>query len=212
MRPLCRKTYGTTHRHDARPLGSTRWEAWQVARRWRPTWKRRTVTLRHWSGCETGRYNAPHPGSRRSPQEQTTGRTNRAGHRRRGPAAGSPLPGCRVRGTPAAAGRPAAVPDPRRAKGRRHPLAFVLALAACAVPTGTKSLAAVGTRPAARDRPHPRPRRRRVDRPRPDGSDHRRPHPPPRPARPHQDHAVARPFTGQPRGPSGGPGRPRRSS
>lgn len=37
----------------------------------------------------------------------------------------------------------AAVPDPRRAKGRRHPLAFVLALAACAVLAGAKSLAAI---------------------------------------------------------------------
>ncbi|MCF3105937.1 transposase family protein [Streptomyces roseoverticillatus] len=36
----------------------------------------------------------------------------------------------------------AAVPDPRRAKGRRHPLAFVLALAACAVLASAKSLAA----------------------------------------------------------------------
>ncbi|MFD0403839.1 ISAs1 family transposase [Kitasatospora sp. NPDC127116] len=40
-------------------------------------------------------------------------------------------------------GRLAAVPDPRRAKGRRHPLAFVLALAACAVLAGAKSLAAI---------------------------------------------------------------------
>ncbi|GHF37537.1 hypothetical protein GCM10018790_13990 [Kitasatospora xanthocidica] len=40
-------------------------------------------------------------------------------------------------------GRLAAVPDPRRAEGRRHPLAFVLALAACAVPAGAKSLAAI---------------------------------------------------------------------
>ncbi|QIZ02242.2 ISAs1 family transposase [Streptomyces sp. S1D4-11] len=37
----------------------------------------------------------------------------------------------------------AAVPDPRRAKGRRHPLAFVLALAACAVLVGAKSLTAI---------------------------------------------------------------------
>lgn len=37
----------------------------------------------------------------------------------------------------------AAVPDPRRAKGRRHPLAFVLALAACAVLAGAKSLRAI---------------------------------------------------------------------
>ncbi|MFB7936066.1 ISAs1 family transposase [Streptomyces sp. NPDC056049] len=37
----------------------------------------------------------------------------------------------------------AAVPDPRRAKGRRHPLAFVLALAACAVLAGAKSLAVI---------------------------------------------------------------------
>ncbi|WP_348539251.1 ISAs1 family transposase [Streptomyces antnestii] len=35
------------------------------------------------------------------------------------------------------------MPDPRRAKGRRHPLAFVLALAACAVLSGAKSLAAI---------------------------------------------------------------------
>jgi predicted transposase YbfD/YdcC len=35
------------------------------------------------------------------------------------------------------------VPDPRRAKGRRHPLAFVLALAACAVLAGAKSLTAI---------------------------------------------------------------------
>ncbi|GGW86396.1 transposase family protein [Streptomyces caelestis] len=37
----------------------------------------------------------------------------------------------------------AAVPDPRRAEGRRHPLAFILALAACAVLAGAKSLAAI---------------------------------------------------------------------
>ncbi|MFI9274609.1 ISAs1 family transposase [Kitasatospora sp. NPDC052896] len=37
----------------------------------------------------------------------------------------------------------AAVPDPRRPAGRRHPLAFVLALAACAVLAGAKSLAAI---------------------------------------------------------------------
>ncbi|MEU2730613.1 transposase family protein [Streptomyces griseoviridis] len=35
------------------------------------------------------------------------------------------------------------MPDPRRAKGRRHSLAFVLALAACAVLAGAKSLAAI---------------------------------------------------------------------
>ncbi|MFE2718811.1 transposase family protein [Streptomyces mirabilis] len=35
------------------------------------------------------------------------------------------------------------MPDPRRAKGRRHPLAFVLALAACAVLAGAKSLTAI---------------------------------------------------------------------
>jgi transposase-like protein len=35
------------------------------------------------------------------------------------------------------------VPDPRRAKGRRHPLSFVLALAACAVLAGAKSLTAI---------------------------------------------------------------------
>jgi hypothetical protein len=39
--------------------------------------------------------------------------------------------------------RLATVPDPRRAKGRRHPLAFVLALAACAVLAGAKSLTAI---------------------------------------------------------------------
>ncbi|WP_404795462.1 transposase family protein [Streptomyces tendae] len=32
----------------------------------------------------------------------------------------------------------AGVADPRRAKGRRHPLAFVLALAACAVLAGSR--------------------------------------------------------------------------
>lgn len=37
----------------------------------------------------------------------------------------------------------AAVPDPRRAKGRRHPLAFVLALAAWAVLAGAMSLSAI---------------------------------------------------------------------
>ncbi|MFG2175512.1 ISAs1 family transposase [Streptomyces niveus] len=37
----------------------------------------------------------------------------------------------------------AGVADPRRAKGRRHPLTFVLALAACAVLAGAKSLAAI---------------------------------------------------------------------
>ncbi|WP_235002619.1 ISAs1 family transposase [Actinacidiphila paucisporea] len=35
------------------------------------------------------------------------------------------------------------MPDPRRAKGRRHSLSFVLALAACAVPAGAKSLTAI---------------------------------------------------------------------
>ncbi|MFD9561249.1 transposase family protein [Streptomyces sp. NPDC059994] len=39
--------------------------------------------------------------------------------------------------------RLAAVPDPRRAMGRRHPLAFVLAIAACAVLVGAKSLTAI---------------------------------------------------------------------
>ncbi|WP_331732635.1 ISAs1 family transposase (plasmid) [Streptomyces avidinii] len=39
--------------------------------------------------------------------------------------------------------RLATVPDPRRPAGRRHPLAFVLALAACAVLAGAKSLAAI---------------------------------------------------------------------
>jgi predicted transposase YbfD/YdcC len=37
----------------------------------------------------------------------------------------------------------AQVPDPRRHRGRRHPLAFVLSLAACAVLAGAKSLAAI---------------------------------------------------------------------
>ena len=37
----------------------------------------------------------------------------------------------------------AQVPDPRRDQGRRHPLAFVLGLAACAVLAGAKSLAAI---------------------------------------------------------------------
>ncbi|WP_327243246.1 transposase family protein [Streptomyces sp. NBC_01320] len=37
----------------------------------------------------------------------------------------------------------AAIPDPRRAEGRRHPFAFVLALAACAALTGAKSFAAI---------------------------------------------------------------------
>ncbi|WP_370221432.1 transposase family protein [Kitasatospora sp. MAP12-22] len=35
------------------------------------------------------------------------------------------------------------MPDLRRAKGRRHPLAFVLALAACAVLASAKSLTAI---------------------------------------------------------------------
>ncbi|WP_260609375.1 transposase family protein [Streptomyces sp. WAC 01325] len=39
--------------------------------------------------------------------------------------------------------RLAAVPDPRRVRGRRHPLVFVLALAACAVLAGARSLAAI---------------------------------------------------------------------
>jgi predicted transposase YbfD/YdcC len=37
----------------------------------------------------------------------------------------------------------AQVPDPRRHQGQRHPLAFVLSLAACAVLAGAKSLAAI---------------------------------------------------------------------
>ncbi|MBB4779177.1 ISAs1 family transposase [Streptomyces rapamycinicus] len=37
----------------------------------------------------------------------------------------------------------AQVPDPRRGQGRRHPLVFVLSLAACAVLAGAKSLAAI---------------------------------------------------------------------
>jgi hypothetical protein len=32
------------------------------------------------------------------------------------------------------------LPDPRRMRGRRHPLSYVLALAACAVLAGAKSL------------------------------------------------------------------------
>ncbi|MEW1914879.1 ISAs1 family transposase, partial [Kitasatospora sp. NPDC085895] len=39
--------------------------------------------------------------------------------------------------------RLSAVPDPRCARGRRHPLVFVLALAACAVLAGARSLAAI---------------------------------------------------------------------
>ncbi|MDI5907403.1 transposase family protein, partial [Streptomyces sp. 12257] len=35
------------------------------------------------------------------------------------------------------------MPDPRRARGRRHPLVFVLALAACAVLAGITSPAAI---------------------------------------------------------------------
>ncbi|MGW7595243.1 ISAs1 family transposase, partial [Streptomyces rubiginosohelvolus] len=35
------------------------------------------------------------------------------------------------------------MPDPRRDEGRRHPLAFVLSLAACAVLAGAKSLTAI---------------------------------------------------------------------
>ncbi|MFF2746408.1 transposase family protein [Kitasatospora sp. NPDC058048] len=50
-------------------------------------------------------------------------------------------------------GRLAAVPDPRRAKGRRHPVAFVLALAACAVLAGAKSLAAIAEWPPTRRPP-----------------------------------------------------------
>ncbi|MEU3316902.1 transposase family protein [Streptomyces sp. NPDC006662] len=40
-------------------------------------------------------------------------------------------------------GRLAAVRDPRRTRGRRHPIALVLALAARAVPAGARSLAAI---------------------------------------------------------------------
>ncbi|MFE5191796.1 transposase family protein [Streptomyces sp. NPDC056628] len=39
--------------------------------------------------------------------------------------------------------RLATVPEPRTAKGRRHPLRFVPALAACAVLAGAKSLTAI---------------------------------------------------------------------
>ncbi|WP_093485670.1 MULTISPECIES: transposase family protein [unclassified Streptomyces] len=39
--------------------------------------------------------------------------------------------------------RVAAMPDPRRACGRRHPLVFVLALAACAVLADARSLTAI---------------------------------------------------------------------
>ncbi|MGW3047749.1 transposase family protein [Kitasatospora sp. NPDC001175] len=45
----------------------------------------------------------------------------------------------------------ATVPDPRRARGRRHPLAFVLALAACAVLAGAKSLTAIAEWANVRD-------------------------------------------------------------
>ncbi|MFF2548848.1 transposase family protein [Kitasatospora sp. NPDC058063] len=45
------------------------------------------------------------------------------------------------------------MPDPRRAKGRRHPVAFVLALAACAVLAGAKSLAAIAEWPPTRRPP-----------------------------------------------------------
>ncbi|MFI9809438.1 transposase family protein [Streptomyces sp. NPDC052301] len=40
--------------------------------------------------------------------------------------------------------RPAEVPDSRDPRGVRHALAVVLALAACAVPTGATSLLSVG--------------------------------------------------------------------
>ncbi|MEV0411225.1 ISAs1 family transposase [Streptomyces sp. NPDC050448] len=51
--------------------------------------------------------------------------------------------------SPSATDRPgllaclATVPDPRRSRGRRHPLVFVLALATCAVLAGARSLAAI---------------------------------------------------------------------
>ncbi|WP_307072115.1 transposase family protein [Streptomyces canus] len=35
------------------------------------------------------------------------------------------------------------LPDPRRLRGRRHPLSYVLALAACGVLAGAKSLTAI---------------------------------------------------------------------
>ncbi|MET7647936.1 transposase family protein [Streptomyces sp. NPDC005426] len=61
--------------------------------------------------------------------------------RRFGPARHRPP--CRAREHPQLLDRLATVPDPRRAKGRPHPLAFVLALAACAVLAGAKSLTAI---------------------------------------------------------------------
>ncbi|MGW0886332.1 ISAs1 family transposase [Streptomyces sp. NPDC002671] len=51
------------------------------------------------------------------------------------------LPSCAE--PPGLLARLTAVPDPRGARGRRHPLVFVLALAACAVLAGAKSLAAI---------------------------------------------------------------------
>ncbi|MGW3123462.1 transposase family protein [Streptomyces sp. NPDC001107] len=53
----------------------------------------------------------------------------------------------------------AQVPDPRRDQGRRHPLAFVLSLAACAVLAGAKSLAAIAERAARRPAQRPGPAR-----------------------------------------------------
>ncbi|MFD7738134.1 hypothetical protein [Kitasatospora sp. NPDC059800] len=49
----------------------------------------------------------------------------------------------------------AAVSDPRRAGGRRRPLHLVLALAACTVPAGAKSPAAIEEWPPARHPPTP---------------------------------------------------------
>ena len=42
------------------------------------------------------------------------------------------------------------VPDPRRARGIRHGLVPLLMLAACAVMTGARSFAAIGSTPATR--------------------------------------------------------------
>ncbi|MHA5052206.1 transposase family protein [Streptomyces sp. SD15] len=55
-----------------------------------------------------------------------------------------PHPQALVREVPGLLERLAAVPDPRDPRGVRHPLVAVLALTACAVLAGAKSLLAVG--------------------------------------------------------------------